>query len=224
MLVKQHVDCSRFSVSVTSANPSLKLFASIPSREQQFLERFLVYVSCRWNPNLISSSTRTESVQMSLVAGKVLTVVGVEGKERERRNPNNDVKMWDVGEDAFDSMEDVYLCCSRRKKYVSALLKKAGELVEMADEVLDEGLENNPTDSGFIELKELRNQLFEVPTYSQLPRNNPDEKEEDDPTNFRFHTPDDGRKQYPITQVYGSPTGYGELHDKVWEEWHRQAE
>ncbi|GJY13102.1 hypothetical protein Tco_0382411 [Tanacetum coccineum] len=110
-----------------------------------------------------------------------------------------------------------------RKKYVSALLKKAGELVEMADEVLDEGLENNPMDSGFIELKELRNQLFEVPTYSQQPRNSTDEKEEDDPTNFSFHTPDDGGKQYPITQVYGSPTGYRELQDKVWEEWHRQA-
>ncbi|GJU25753.1 hypothetical protein Tco_1164374, partial [Tanacetum coccineum] len=102
-----------------------------------------------------------------------------------------------------------------RKKYVSAFLKKAGELVEMADEVLDKGLENNLTDSGFIELKELRNQLFEVPTT--------DEKEEDDPTNFSFHTPDDGGKQYPITQVYGSPTGYRELQDKVWEEWHRQA-
>ncbi|GKE51541.1 hypothetical protein Tco_1486697, partial [Tanacetum coccineum] len=71
------------------------------------------------------------------------------------------------------------------EKYVSTLLKKAGELMERADEVLDEGLENNLMDSGLIELKELKNQLF---------------------------------------AVYGSPTGYAELQDKVWEEWHRLAE
>ncbi|GJT87137.1 hypothetical protein Tco_1068854 [Tanacetum coccineum] len=110
------------------------------------------------------------------------------------------------------------------KKYVPALLKKAGELVERANEVLDEGLENNLMDSGLIELKELRNQLFSVRTYSQQPGNNLEEKEEDDPTNFSFHTPYDGGKIFPITQVYGSPTGYAELQDKVWEEWHRLAE
>ncbi|GJX20260.1 ulp1 protease family, C-terminal catalytic domain-containing protein [Tanacetum coccineum] len=94
----------------------------------------------------------------------------------------------------------------------------------MADEVMDKGLENNLKDSGFIELKELRNQLFAVPTYSQQPRNNPDEKEEDDPTNFSFHTPVNDRKQFLMTQVYGLPTGYEELQDKVWEEWHYKAE
>ncbi|GJX76292.1 ulp1 protease family, C-terminal catalytic domain-containing protein [Tanacetum coccineum] len=98
------------------------------------------------------------------------------------------------------------------KKYVSALLKKAGELVEMADEVLDQGLENNPTDSGFIELKEPRNQLFAVPTYSQQPKNNPDEKEEDDPTNFSFHTPDEGEKQFPVEQI-PARLNFDEAHD-----------
>ncbi|GJZ33282.1 hypothetical protein Tco_0578718 [Tanacetum coccineum] len=28
-------------------------------------------------------------------------------KKKDKGNPNDDVKMWDVGGDAFDSMEDV---------------------------------------------------------------------------------------------------------------------
>lgn len=60
------------------------------------------------------------------------------------------------------------------KQYVAAYLKKADELVELADEVLDEGLESNPTDSGFIELKTLRDQMFAVRTYSQKPKDIPE--------------------------------------------------
>ncbi|GJS96341.1 ulp1 protease family, C-terminal catalytic domain-containing protein [Tanacetum coccineum] len=149
------------------------------------------------------------------------TDVGEEA-ELEVRDEEQVLEEDDVEEDYYSV--GVSKDLEGRKKYVSAFLKKAGELVEMADEVLDKGLENNLTDSGFIELKELRNQLFAVPTYCQQPRNNPDEKEEDDPTNFSFHTPVNDGKQFPMTQVYGSPTGYGELQDKVWEEWHYKAE
>nr|GFA58657.1 ulp1 protease family, C-terminal catalytic domain-containing protein [Tanacetum cinerariifolium] len=128
--------------------------------------------------------------------------------------PTDDGGDTDIGEEAEledDVDEDYYSVgvpkdLEGRKKYVRALLKKAGELVEIADEVMDKGLENNPTDFGFIELKELGNQLFVVPTYSQQPRNNPDETEEDDPTNFSFHTSVNDGKQFLMTQVYGSPT------------------
>ncbi|GKD20435.1 hypothetical protein Tco_1222138 [Tanacetum coccineum] len=71
----------------------------------------------------------------------------------------------DVEEDYYSVGVPTDLEALGMKKYVSALLKKAGELVEMADEVLDQ-----------------------------------------------------------VTQMYGSPTGYGELQDKVWEEWHRKVE
>lgn len=99
--------------------------------------------------------------------------------------------------------------------------KKAGELVELADEVLDEGLESNPTDSGFIELKTLRDQMFAVCTCSQRPK---DKAEQDDATNFSFRTPENGEKQFPFTQVYGTPMEIAALSDKVWEELHRTSD
>ncbi|PWA74635.1 RecF/RecN/SMC [Artemisia annua] len=108
-----------------------------------------------------------------------------------------------------------------RKKYVSSYLKKAAELVELADEVLDEELVNNPDDAGFLELRELRDALFAVRTYSNEPT---DEKEENDYANYSFNTPENGGEPYPFTQVYGTPSGYGELSDQVCEEWRRKNE
>lgn len=89
------------------------------------------------------------------------------------------------------------------KQYVAACLKKACELVELADEVLDEGRANNPSDTSFMELKELWDQMFAVPTYTQQQRDYP---EENDNTRFSFRTPENGGKQFPYTQMYGSPT------------------
>ncbi|GKA40161.1 hypothetical protein Tco_0732754 [Tanacetum coccineum] len=94
------------------------------------------------------------------------------------------------------------------KKYESALLKKAGELVEMADEVLEQGLENNPTDSSFIELKELRNQLFAIPT-----------KVEQIPTRLNFNEADDidlNGTQPPATQ--GKVVGGAEDENNIEED------
>ena len=42
----------------------------------------------------------------------------------------------------------------------SSLLKRAGELLEMADKVIDKGIQDNPDDHVFLELKEVRDQLF----------------------------------------------------------------
>ncbi|GJW73239.1 retrovirus-related pol polyprotein from transposon TNT 1-94 [Tanacetum coccineum] len=48
--------------------------------------------------------------------------------------------------------------------------KKAGEFIELADEVQDEALANNPTDTDFIDLKQLRDQMFAVRPYTQQPK------------------------------------------------------
>ncbi|GJR76084.1 hypothetical protein Tco_0088449 [Tanacetum coccineum] len=61
-------------------------------------------------------------------------------------------------------------------------------------------------------LKELRDQMFAVPTYSQQPRNDTDQN---DDASYIFLTPENGGKQFPFTQVYGTPTEYAELFDKV---------
>ena len=42
------------------------------------------------------------------------------------------------------------------QKKASSYLKRAAELVDMADKVIDKGIEDNPYDHGFWELKELR--------------------------------------------------------------------
>ncbi|GKE61214.1 hypothetical protein Tco_1511581, partial [Tanacetum coccineum] len=75
--------------------------------------------------------------------------------------------------------------------YVSAQLKKVGEFVEMANEVLDDGLANDPMDPSLLELKEMMDQMFTVCAYSQQPIDN---TKEDDPANYSFHTPKNGGK------------------------------
>nr|GFB70491.1 hypothetical protein [Tanacetum cinerariifolium] len=73
-------------------------------------------------------------------------------------------------------------------------------------------------DPGLLELKEMRDQMFTVHTYSQKPTYN---TKEDDPTNYSFHTPENDGKQFPFTQVYEARNGYAELAASVWEEWHK---
>ncbi|GJU21281.1 LRR receptor-like serine/threonine-protein kinase GSO2 [Tanacetum coccineum] len=66
---------------------------------------------------------------------------------------------------------------------------EAGEFIELADEVLDEALANNPTDTDFIDLKQLRDQMFAVRTYTQQPK---DSAEQNDDTSYSFRTPENG--------------------------------
>ena len=107
------------------------------------------------------------------------------------------------------------------KKCIAACLKRAGKLVERADQILDEGLDIDKNDAPLLELKHLRSQLFALPTYSEQPKQG---TYPEDYANYSFHTPDNGGKPFPFTQVYGTPTGYGELSDKVCEEWRRAKE
>ena len=99
-----------------------------------------------------------------------------------------------------------------------ACLKRAGKLVDRADILLHEGLDIDKNDAALLELMELRKQIFVVPTYSEQPKEG---TYPEDYANYSFHTPENGDKPYPFTQVYGTPSGYGELSDKVCEEWGR---
>ena len=64
------------------------------------------------------------------------------------------------------------------KKKLSSYLKRAGELVDMADRLLVRGLLDNPDDHGFMELKELRDQMFVNRTSYHNPEENEDPTEE----------------------------------------------
>lgn len=84
------------------------------------------------------------------------------------------------------------------KKYVSSYRKRAGELIDMAYEVLDKGLEDNPEDCGYMKFKELRDQLFVARKYSKKPEDNEDPTEE---AYEKCFTPEKGVNQKDIGEA-----------------------
>ena len=112
------------------------------------------------------------------------------------------------------------------QKKASSYLKRAAELVDMADKVIDKGIEDKPYDHGFWELKELRDQLFFPRRYSNEPADNEDEEAYEERV-----TPEKGVNKkgsgaideyvFPFTQVYGTPTEAIAISDKVCREWER---
>ncbi|PWA55235.1 ulp1 protease family, C-terminal catalytic domain-containing protein [Artemisia annua] len=152
------------------------------------------------------------------------TCVGEEAEAEVRDEEGGMDEERDLGEDDIYEdygIDDVPSDFEGLKKCIAACLKRAGKLCDRADQLIDEGLDIDNNDAALLELKELRSQLFAVPTYYEQPKEGtyPDEY-----ANYSFHTPENGGEPYPVTQVYGSPTGYGELSDKVCEEWHRARE
>ncbi|PWA72323.1 ulp1 protease family, C-terminal catalytic domain-containing protein [Artemisia annua] len=83
----------------------------------------------------------------------------------------------DIGweDDVFEDpgSESVPVNAEVMKKNLSLYLKRAGDLRDMADRLLVKGLEDNPDDNGFMELKELRDQMFVNRKYYH----NPEHKE-----------------------------------------------
>ncbi|PWA88824.1 ulp1 protease family, C-terminal catalytic domain-containing protein [Artemisia annua] len=82
----------------------------------------------------------------------------------------------DIGweDDVFEDpgSESVPVNAEVMKKNVSLYLKRAGELRDMADRLLVKGLEDNPDDNGFMELKEHREQMFVNRKYYHNPEDN----------------------------------------------------
>ncbi|GJX01269.1 hypothetical protein Tco_0185182 [Tanacetum coccineum] len=85
---------------------------------------------------------------------------------------------------------------------------EASEMVDLVDEVLDEGLADYSYEAGFIKLKDLRDQVFVGNTFSQKPKDN---KEPDYQTFDNCHTRWNGENQqedadgvgdvFPFTQM-----------------------
>ncbi|PWA36793.1 hypothetical protein CTI12_AA594890 [Artemisia annua] len=100
---------------------------------------------------------------------------GTKKLEHERAGTGKDIG-WedDVFED--DGGDGVPEDAEAMKKKAASFLKRAGELIEMADKVTDKGIEDNPDDHGFFELKELRDQLFVPRKFSNGPDDNEDEE------------------------------------------------
>ncbi|PWA47599.1 ulp1 protease family, C-terminal catalytic domain-containing protein [Artemisia annua] len=112
------------------------------------------------------------------------------------------------------------------KKKLSSYLKRVGDLIDMSDRLLVKGLEDNPDDHGFMELKELRDQMFVNRKYYHNPEDN------EDPTKEAYDkcfTPGKGvnlndsgapdEYVFPFTQVYGMPTEIIAMSDIVCREW-----
>ncbi|GKA49052.1 hypothetical protein Tco_0742010 [Tanacetum coccineum] len=111
------------------------------------------------------------------------------------------------------------------KKFVSAFLKRAAEMVELADDVLDEGISLHPDDAVFVELKELKDQMFAARTFLHKPCKYQDPA---DQTYDSCHTPWNGRTQHEDVVADGDELPFTqlciELSDRVCEEFHRTNE
>ncbi|GJV17991.1 ulp1 protease family, C-terminal catalytic domain-containing protein [Tanacetum coccineum] len=111
------------------------------------------------------------------------------------------------------------------KKFVSAFLKRAAEMAELADDVLDEGLSLHPDDAGFVELKELRDQMFAACAFSQKPYKYQEPAEQ---TYDNCHTPWNGRTQHEDVVADGDELPFtqlaSELADRVCNEFFSRNE
>ncbi|GKA63303.1 hypothetical protein Tco_0762909 [Tanacetum coccineum] len=99
------------------------------------------------------------------------------------------------------------------------------EMAEFVDGVLDEGLSLHPDDAGFVELKELRDQMFTASTFSQKPCKY---QEPADQTYDNCHTSWNGRTQHEDVIADGDELLFIqlciELSDRVCAEFHRTNE
>lgn len=94
------------------------------------------------------------------------------------------------------------------KKFVSRFPKRAGEIVELVDDVLDEGLSLHPDDDGFVELKELRDQMFAIRTFTKKLCKYQEEAKE---TYANCHTPSNGRTQNDDVNTDGDEIPFTQL-------------
>ena len=113
------------------------------------------------------------------------------------------------------------------KKKLSLCLERAVELMDMADRLLVKGLEDNPYDHGFSELKERRDQMFVNRNYYHNPEDMKDPTKEaadkcftpEECVNKKDSAPDE--YVFPFTQVYGTPTEIIAVSNEVCREWER---
>ena len=109
-------------------------------------------------------------------------------------------------------------------KILAEKYKKAGELMNEADEELDEALEENPTEEGLLQMKELREGLFRERVFRE--RGNGGTKPTEDGNDVDCCTPrndvpntgsfkDAPDEPFPFTQIYGTPSAYVAYSEQV---------
>ena len=108
-------------------------------------------------------------------------------------------------------------------KSLAGKYKRAGELMHEADEALDEALEENPTDEGLLQMKELRDAMFRERVFRE-PANGSTKPTEDG--NDGVCTPENDvpktwsckdapDEPFPFTQFYGTPSAYVAYSEQV---------
>ncbi|PWA96205.1 hypothetical protein CTI12_AA040660 [Artemisia annua] len=102
-------------------------------------------------------------------------------------------------------------------KSLAEKYKKAGDIMHEADEVLDEALEENPTDERLLEMKELRDALFRARVFREP--GNESTKPPEDGNDGDYYTPENDvpktwgfndapDEPFQFTQFYGTPSAY----------------
>ncbi|PWA79108.1 ulp1 protease family, C-terminal catalytic domain-containing protein [Artemisia annua] len=145
--------------------------------------------------------TKKAGLGLAIIAGR-WTVDLLNKLEEERLSPES-------VEASKKSVEEIIK--SLGEKY-----KKAGELMHEADEELDDALEENPTDEGLLQMKELRDAMFRVRVFRE-PANESTKATEDG--NDGVCTPENDvpktrsskdapDEPFPFTQFYGTQSAY----------------
>ena len=100
-------------------------------------------------------------------------------------------------------------------KSLAAKYQKAGELIDEADETLDVALEENPTNEGLLQMKELRDALFRARVFREPASES--SKPTEDANNVHHCTPENDApdEPFPFTQVYGTPSAFVAYSEQV---------
>ncbi|PWA53169.1 hypothetical protein CTI12_AA445290 [Artemisia annua] len=128
------------------------------------------------------------------------------------------VNNWTV--DLFNKLEEERLSPKNVEEIIKGLAakyKKAGELMDEADESLDVALEENPNDEGLLQMKELRDAMFRARVFREPANKSTKSTEEgndgdyctpenDVPKATCFNDAPD--EPFPFTQFYGTPSAY----------------
>ncbi|PWA49956.1 ulp1 protease family, C-terminal catalytic domain-containing protein [Artemisia annua] len=158
--------------------------------------------------------TKKSWIRTRHYCGPVIVLLVVYADSMRQIRGNGDVQMPLVNSctvDLFNKLEEERL--SPESGEASQKSVEAGELMHEADEDLDEALEENPTDEGLLQMKELRDA-----NESTKPTEDGNDgvyctPEKDVPKPWGFKDAPD--EPFPFTQFYGTPSAYVAYSEQV---------
>ncbi|PWA90628.1 Peptidase C48, SUMO/Sentrin/Ubl1 [Artemisia annua] len=185
-----------------------------------------------WCSYVIECLVRTKRswVRTYHYCGPVIVLLVVYAESMRQSRGNGDVEMplvnnWTV--DIFNKLEEERLSPKNVEETIKSLAakyKKAGDIMDEADEVLDAALEENPTNEGLLQMKELRDALFRARVFRE-PANESSKPSEDgkdgdycSPENDvpkAWSSKDAPDEPFPFTQFYGTPSAYVAYSEQV---------